>query len=64
MNRKVKSIWIAQAGYNGNTLKLSSDERGTIETFNGFGEVAPVTSYRKDNLEVNGKYVIMVEYFK
>lgn len=64
MDKKIKRLYVADLGINGNRFPVDSDENGVIEEFKVNGEMAPVRWFRKDNVEYNGKYVIMIEYYK
>lgn len=55
MNRKIEQILIDGAGW------LYS-RHGEIESFTKHGEMAEVEWFRQGNIEVNGKYVIKVEF--
>jgi len=55
MKRKIKQILIDGAGW------LYS-HNGEIKSFTKNGEMAEVEWFRQGNIEVNGKYVIKVEF--
>lgn len=58
--KKIKCITVFYGNEETNFIKAT--EELPIEMFTKNGEMAPVEWFRKGNLEVNGRFVIDVEY--